>query len=88
LTQLRHIVVALPPPDLNPREYRMAFVENVREAIIEAYGSDVVDIAHAEELWRAIPTPAEGPEPIRSVLDRVMGKLSVLREMRRMRGLP
>jgi hypothetical protein len=49
------IRVLLPPPELNPREYREAFAASIRAAIDRAYASHRIDVAHAEELYRVLP---------------------------------
>lgn len=41
----------------SPWEFRRQFAQAVREAIMHAALTDRLDLAHAEECWRAAPDP-------------------------------
>jgi hypothetical protein len=43
--------------DASPRELRARFALALREAILRAALTGRVDLAHAEEFWRAVPDP-------------------------------
>jgi hypothetical protein len=51
------LVITVVADDASPRQLRARFACALREAVIRAALTGRLDIAYAEELWRAIPHP-------------------------------
>jgi hypothetical protein len=51
------LAITVDPQGATPRELRARFVHALRAAVFLAALAGHVDIAFAEELWRAIPDP-------------------------------
>jgi hypothetical protein len=43
--------------DASPRELRARFAMALRQAVLRAALTGRIEVAYAEELWRAIPNP-------------------------------